>query len=84
LKQKKKTIYYFGDSDHEDWLREFASLEKDKALKGVTPFGITDSQKMVNLADFNLEERMCAITQLDATMCNPQNEMFKISLCLHV
>lgn len=59
--EEKDYLYYFWNPDHEDWLREFAPLEKDKALKGVTPFGITDSKKMVNLADFNLEKLMCAV-----------------------
>ena len=40
--EEKDYLYYFWNPDHEDWLREFAPLEKDKALKGVTPFGITD------------------------------------------
>lgn len=53
-------LYYFWNIDNENWLREFEYLGRDKALKGITPFGITDSKKLVNLKDFNLEQLMCA------------------------
>lgn len=58
--EEKDYLYYFWNPDHEDWLKEFEYLGKDKALKGITPFGMTDSKKLVNLDDFNLEELMCA------------------------
>ncbi|MDE6222575.1 MAG: hypothetical protein K2M49_02665 [Muribaculaceae bacterium] len=64
---EKDYLYYFWHNNNEGWLKEFAYLSKDKTLKGLTFGGLTDSKKLVNLAEFNLEELMCA---LDIIKCN--------------
>lgn len=58
--EEKDYLYYFWNQNKESWLREFAYLSKEKTLKGLTYGGLTGSQKLVNLNDFNLEELMCA------------------------
>lgn len=60
MEEEKDYLYYFWNPDHEDWLREFAYLSTDKTLKGLTVGGLTDSKKLVNLDDFDLEVLMCA------------------------
>ena len=57
---EKDYLYYFWQKNNEEWLKEFAYLAKDKKLKGLTVGGLTDNKKLINLADFNLEELMCA------------------------
>lgn len=60
MDEQKDYLYYFWQNDTDAWLREFAYLANDKALKGLTFGGLTDGKNLVNLADFNLEELMCA------------------------
>lgn len=60
MNDQKDYLYYFWQNNLESWLREFAYLAKDKDLKGLTFGGLTDGRKLINLADFNLEELMCA------------------------
>lgn len=60
MDEQKDYLYYFWQNDTDAWLREFAYLAKDKTLKGLTFGGLTDGKKLVSLADFNLEELMCA------------------------
>jgi hypothetical protein len=60
VNDKKDYLYYFWQNHIESWLCEFAYLAKDKDLKGLTFGGLTDGRKLINLADFNLEELMCA------------------------
>ena len=58
--EDKDYLYHFWNQDNESWLREFAYLSREKALKGLTYEGLTDSNKLVNLDGFKLEELMCA------------------------
>ncbi len=58
--EEKDYLYYFWNQNKDSWLREFAYLSQEKILKGLTYGGLTDSPKLVNLNDFNLEELMCA------------------------
>lgn len=67
MDEQKDYLYYFWQNDTDAWLREFAYLAKDKALKGLTFGELTDGKKLVNLADFNLEELMCAQDIISAT-----------------
>lgn len=60
MEEKKDYLYYFWQDNHEDWLKEFNYLSKDKTLKGLTFGGFTNGKKFVNLSEFNLEELMCA------------------------
>lgn len=58
--EEKDCLYYLWNQNKDSWLREFAYLSQEKILKGLTYSGLTDSPKLVNLNDFNLEELMCA------------------------
>lgn len=56
MEEEKDYLYYFWQGQEDEWCQEFAYLEKEKALKGLTFGGLTDSKKLVRLNSFNLEE----------------------------
>lgn len=79
MDERKDCLYYFWQNDTDAWLREFAYLAKDKALKGLTFRGLTDSKKLVNLADFNLEELMCAQDIIKSKFGSPSGHYNKFN-----
>ncbi len=60
MNEEKDYLYHFWHNDTDEWLKEFAYLAKDNTLKGLTIGGLTDSERLVNLAYFDLERLMCA------------------------
>lgn len=76
---EKDYLYYFWQNNNEEWLKEFAYLAKDKKLKGLTVGGLTDSKKLINLADFNLEELMCAQDIIKCKFGSPSGRYHKFN-----
>ncbi|MDE6276661.1 MAG: hypothetical protein K2M06_00975 [Muribaculaceae bacterium] len=60
MEAEKDYLYYLWHDHEAEWRQEFAYLEKEKELKGLSFGGLTDSKKFVSLNSFNLEELMCA------------------------
>ena len=60
MEAEQDCLYYFWHCHEDEWRQEFAYLEKEKSLKGLSFGGFTDSKKFVSLNSFNLEELMCA------------------------
>lgn len=60
MNKGKDYLWYFWNTDYQDWLEEFKYLWKDKSLKGLTVCGLTDSKELPKEKDFDLEMLMAA------------------------
>lgn len=79
MEEEKDYLYYFWNNNKESWLKEFAYLEKEDNLKGLTPYGLTISKYRLNLNDFNLEELMCATDIIRCYFYSPSGKYYKFN-----
>lgn len=77
--EEKDYLYYDWNHQNDEWLQEFAYLKKEKALKGLSFVGLTDSKKFVSLSSFNLEELMCAINIIKSYFHSPSGRYHKFN-----
>lgn len=79
MEEEKDYLYYFWQGHEDEWRQEFAYLEKEKALKGLSFGGFTDSKKFVSLNSFNLEELMCAQDIIKCYFYSPSGRYHKFN-----
>ena len=79
MKDNKDYLYYLWQDNEVEWHQEFAYLEKEKSLKGITYGGFSDSNKLICLNSFNLEELMCAQDIIKCYFQSPSGHYYKFN-----
>lgn len=79
METRKDYLWYFWNTDNQDWLEEFKYLWKDKTLKGLTVGGLTDGKDLPKEKDFDLEILMATQDIIKSYFTCPSNRYKKFN-----